>query len=105
MVKKSSFTRMARWRIMEVSTEDFTMKRGGFSLIALTSVIGFAQMAGCGAPAGTSPANTAANSAAAPQTSASGATGEPAKLTTAHAVLDKMTEAYRAAPSYEDFAT
>ena len=109
MVKKSSFTRMARWRIMEVSTEDFAMKLGSFCLIALASVIVLAQMAGCQKPAGSAPATSAVSTGASPQVSASSASAaskeDQGKLTTAHAVLDKMVDAYHKAPSYEDLAT
>ncbi len=109
MVKKSSFTRVARWGIMGVYMEDFAMKRGRFCLIVLASVVVLAPMAGCEKPAGSSPPTASADTGAAPQPSASSASAaansDSGKLTTAHAVLDKMVEAYRKAPSYEDIAT
>ena len=49
MVKKSSFTRMARWGIMEVYMEGFAMKCGGSWLIVLLSAVVLATqtLAGC----------------------------------------------------------
>ncbi len=79
---------------------------------ALASAIVLMQIAGCGAPAGSPPTNAAASSGAPPQPSGSSASStsppsqsDTAKLTSARAVLDKMAEAYRNAPSYEDFGT
>jgi peroxiredoxin/outer membrane lipoprotein-sorting protein len=64
------------------------------------------QLAGCEKPAATSHADSGTSAAGPkPSSSADAAQGESGNLTSAHAVLDKMAEAYHNATSYEDGAT
>ena len=78
------------------------------------SVLVLTQLAGCEKPAPSSCPDVSARwhrrrRRLSASTTASPSSGtlqsDSGKLTTAHAVLDKMVDAYRKAPSYEDFAT
>jgi peroxiredoxin len=90
---------------MKISTEDSAMRRY-VAFLALAVVL--AQTAGCGdKPAGSTQTGKADSSASAAPSkpSSSAAQSESDKLTTAHAVLEKMAAAYRNAATYEDFGT
>ncbi len=86
------------------------MTRSCLWILLLVSAGILPAMTGCEKAADPSHPDKAESAASStPKDSASGAAavqpGNAGSLTTAHAVLDKMAEAYRNAASYEDFAT
>jgi thiol-disulfide isomerase/thioredoxin len=87
------------------------MKSCTINYLALLLLPLLAHVTGCGSPADTSQSGKmhAAASSSPPIASSTASSAEQksdvGKLTTAHAVLEKMAEAYHNAQSYEDFGT